>query len=209
MSHLPGVAVMIKGTSTGTKTDVSGNFLIRTKRLPITLRIALAGFRPYEKLISDEGFYLLDISDESSEDPGNQSDFFSGEVIADFYLPYLCNSDCAPVQFVLPVVPLTFTVEIGCTGENGNTRVIITPAGGTPPYRLKINDGDFTVISDQLTLAPGEYILIVQDAEGLTSAPQTILVPAGLTLGEPNFDCTGDNNRYVAVIEIIGGTAPL
>jgi len=206
---LPGVAVMLKGTSSGVKTDVSGNFLLRTKQLPVTLRVALAGFRPYEKFIGDDGFYLLDILDESTgDDQGNRPDFFPGEVIADFYLPYLCNSDCAPVQFVLPVMPPSFTVETGCTGDNGNTRVIVTPAGGTPPYRLKINDGNFSAIEDQMTLNPGEYTLVVQDAEGLTSAPQLIMVPAGLTLGEPNFDCTGDSNRYVAVIEINGGTPP-
>ncbi|KAF0195071.1 MAG: hypothetical protein FD166_3128 [Bacteroidetes bacterium] len=206
---LPGVAVMLKGTSTGTKTDVSGNFLIRTKQLPVTLRVALTGFRPYEKFISDDGFYLLDILDESTgDDQGNRPDFFPGEVIADFYLPYLCNSDCAPVQFVLPVMPPSFTVETGCTGDNGNTRVIVTPAGGTPPYRLKINDGNFSTIEDQMTLSPGEYTLVVQDAEGLTSSPQKIVVPAGLTLGEPNFDCTGDSNRYVVAIGINGGTPP-
>ncbi|MBK6346958.1 MAG: carboxypeptidase-like regulatory domain-containing protein [Bacteroidales bacterium] len=206
---LPGVAVMLKGTSTGVKTDVSGNFLLRTKQLPVTLRVGLAGFRPYERLISDEGFYLLDLLDESSgDDQGARSDFFAGEVIADFYLPYLCNSDCSPIQFVLPVVPPSFTVETGCTGDNGNTRVIVTPAGGSPPYLLKINDGNFSAIDELLTLSPGEYTMIVQDSGGLTSVPQVIVVPAGLTLGEPNFDCTGDNNRYVAAIEINGGTPP-
>ncbi len=206
---IPGAAVLVKGTNKGASTDFFGNFVIRTSILPVTLRVVLAGFSPVEKVVKKEGFVLIDLlSGSDKADPGISSDFFPGEVIADFYLPYLCCSDCAPVQFVLPVVPPAFSAEIGCTDEKGNARVILKPVGGSPPYRLRINEGNYTETGETITLQPGEYTLIIQDAEGVESAPKTITIAEPLVLGEPNFDCTGDNNEYVAAIEIIGGTRP-
>jgi hypothetical protein len=206
---IPGATVLVKGTNNGATTDFSGNFVIRTTMLPVTLRVVLVGLKPIEKVVRREGFVLIDLlSGSDKTDPDISSDFFPGEVIADFYLPYLCCSDCAPVQFVLPVLPPVFSIEIGCTDEKGNSKVIIKPVGGSPPYRLKINEGNYNELSETITLQPGEYTLVIQDAEGVESVPQTIKIAEPLVLGEPNFDCIGDNNEYVAVIQIFGGTPP-
>jgi hypothetical protein len=206
---IPGVTVLVKGTRNGASTDFFGNFSIRTLTLPVTLRVVLAGFPPVEKLVRREGFVLIDLlSGSDKSDPDISSDFFPGEVIADFYLPYLCCSDCAPVQFVLPVVPPNFSAEIGCTDVEGNARVILKPLGGSPPYRLKINEGNYSEIVDAITLQPGEYTLVIQDAEGIESAPQTITIAEPLVLSRPNFDCIGENNEYVVDFRIIGGTPP-
>lgn len=206
---LPGAVVLVKGTSMGTTTDFSGNFILRTNLLPITLRVSIPGFTVLEQLITKEGFYVLDLlGGQGSGEEGSTTDFFTGEVIADFYLPYLCNSDCAPMQFVLPVIPPSLNVEIGCTDEDGTAIVLVNPLGGTPPYRLSINEGSFNEIAEPLTLSPGEYKLTIQDGQGVESVPQKVTIPEMLTLAEPNFDCTGDNNQYVAVIGISGGTPP-
>jgi hypothetical protein len=207
---IPGATVLIKGTNQGASTDFSGNFVIRTTILPVTLRVVLVGFSPVEKVVRNEGFILIDLLSGSDTRvvPDISSDFFPGEIIADFYLPYLCCSDCAPVQFVLPLIPPGFSVEIGCTDEKGNARVIVSPAGGSPPYRLKINDGNYIEISESLTLQPGEYTLVIRDAEGVDSAPQAITIAEPLLLGQPNFDCIGDNNEYVVAIDIRGGVPP-
>ncbi|MHC1775856.1 MAG: carboxypeptidase-like regulatory domain-containing protein [Lentimicrobium sp.] len=206
---IPGATVLVKGTNQGASTDFFGNFIIRTSILPITLRVVLAGFSPVEKLVRKEGFVLIDLlSGSDKSDPDISSDFFPGEVIADFYLPYLCCSDCAPVQFVLPLIPPTFSPEIGCTDLEGNARVIIKPFGGSPPYRLKINDGNFTEITETITLQPGEFTLVIQDSAGVDSALQNITIAEPLVLGRLNFDCIGENNEYVADFRIIGGTPP-
>lgn len=56
-------------------------------------------------------------------------------VIADFYLPYICCSDCAPVSYVLPVPPReALSIKIKPTEFcNDDTRlypVTVSPAGG-------------------------------------------------------------------------------
>ncbi|WP_129126118.1 hypothetical protein [Geomonas oryzae] len=131
-----------------------------------------------------------------------------GTVIADFYLPYLCCSDCAPVQFVLPTPPLTFTVQTGCTNANNQAEVTIAPDGGTAPYSVKVDQQDFTPLTGVLALSAGTHVISIRDQEATVSAPQTVSIPAQLVLGEPRFDCIGDTGTYVAVIEIKGGTPP-
>lgn len=206
---VPGAVVLVKGTTTGTTTNASGNFGLITKQLPVMLRVNMLGFNSIEKLITKEGFYVLNLfGNQGTGNDGNTTDFFNGEVIADFYLPYLCCSDCPPTQFVLPVIPPSLRVEIGCTGEDGTAIVILTPLGGTPPYNLKIDEGSYTELTETITLSPGEYKLTLQDGQGIESVPQKLIVPEMLLLAEPNFDCAGDNNQYVAVIEISGGTPP-
>ncbi len=206
---VPGSVVLVKGTTTGTTTNASGNFALRIYQLPVTLRVSLPGFAVLEKLITKEGFYILDLlGDQDTGNEENETDFFNGEVIADFYLPYLCCSDCPPTQFVLPVIPPSLRVEIACTGEDGTAIVILTPLGGSPPYSLKLDEGSYTELTETITLSPGEYKLTLQDGQGIESVPQKIAIPEMLKLSDPNFDCAGDNNQYVAVIEISGGTPP-
>ncbi|GAB1402883.1 hypothetical protein MASR1M74_00610 [Lentimicrobium sp.] len=206
---MPGAVVLVKGTNTGTSTNASGNFELRTNQLPLTLRVNMLGFSSFEKLITKEGFYVLNLhGDNGMGNDENTTDFFNGEVIADFYLPYLCCSDCPPTQFVLPVIPPSLRVEIGCTDEDGTAVVILTPLGGTPPYNIKVDEGSYIEMMETITLSPGKYKLTLQDGQGLESAPQNLIIPEMLMLSEPGFDCSGDNNQYVAVIEISGGTPP-
>ncbi len=131
-----------------------------------------------------------------------------GTVIADFYLPYICCSDCSPIQFILPKAPLNFTVNMACTNPDNRAAITITPTGGTSPYKIKINSADFIDLKNEFLLINGNYTLILRDADGTLSDAQQIGVPAHLSLGEPNFDCVGDQGEYVAAIEITGGTPP-
>ncbi len=135
------------------------------------------------------------------------NEFADGTVIADFYLPYICCSDCSPIQYVMAKDPLNFSVNIGCNNSDKGAKVIITPWGGTAPYKIKINNEDFKDQATELLLTTGKYTLILRDSEGTLSDSQQIEIAALLTLGNPNFDC-GDGNQYVAVIEISGGTPP-
>lgn len=130
-----------------------------------------------------------------------------GTVVADFYLPYLCCSDCAPVQFVLPKAPPTFTVQIGCTNPNEQAEVSLTPAG-LAPYSVKVDDQDYRPLSGALLLNAGTHTLVIRDAEATESAPQTITIAPRLVLGQTAFDCIGEQNEYIAVFQIAGGTPP-
>jgi hypothetical protein len=135
------------------------------------------------------------------------NEFADGTVIADFYLPYICCSDCSPIHYVIPKDPVTFTTRAECTNPNNEAKVVVTPFGGTAPYKLKINNEEFTDLKTDFLLPAGKYSLTVRDSEGTLTDPQQIEIPGNLALGEPNFDC-GDGNNYVAVIEITGGAPP-
>jgi len=206
---LPGVSILVKGSNAGVKTDAAGNFQLRLRELPATLKVMVHGFSSYEKIIRTEGFHLIDLSEKSKEIlQKNERLFYPGEVIADFYLPYLCSSNCSPVQFVLPALPPVFTISLGCTGADGSAAVTIAPAGGTPPHKISTGNGNFQPLQEVIRLAPGTYTLTLQDNAGIVSAPQQLTIPEMLVLDEPSFDCTGDKNEYVAVIRIQGGTPP-
>nr|WP_240935856.1 SprB repeat-containing protein [Hymenobacter sp. HDW8] len=131
-----------------------------------------------------------------------------GTVIADFFLPYLCCSDCAPVQFVLPKAPPSFTVQMGCTNPNNEAEVQVTPEGGLPPYSLKLDTQEYRPLSGAVLVSAGSHTLILRDAEAVESAPQPVVIAPQLRLLEPVFDCVGDNNEYVVSLQISGGTPP-
>jgi hypothetical protein len=135
----------------------------------------------------------------------------NGTVIADFYLPYLCCSDCAPIQFVLPKTPPTFSVAIGCTDttqEIAVAEVTVTVKDGTPPYRLQIDDQDYQELKNPYSLPVGDHTLTVQDADNILSTPQTISIAEPLRIGEPTFVCASDGLTYVATVPIDGGEPP-
>lgn len=131
-----------------------------------------------------------------------------GTIIADFYLPYLCCSDCPPIQFVLPNLPPRFTLKVGCTSANHQAEVAITPEGGVAPYSVKIDNQDYRPLDGELVVNSGSHTISLRDAESVEAVPQTVSIPAPLTLAEPSFDCMGEGNEYVAAFQIAGGTAP-
>jgi hypothetical protein len=129
-------------------------------------------------------------------------------VIADFYLPYQCNSVCEAVQFVLPKILPKLFVKIGCTNEQGFATVSLTVKGGLPPYDLKIDKQDYQPLSPTVSLAVGSHILRICDAEGTESLPQTITIVSPITFSEPSFQCSADISAYRATFTIFGGTPP-
>ncbi|MDZ4154887.1 hypothetical protein, partial [Methylicorpusculum sp.] len=131
-----------------------------------------------------------------------------GAVIADFYLPYLCCSDCAPVHFVLPKTPPVISIDIGCTNSDKLAEVRVSLKGGLAPYRIKVDEQDYIVFEGApLLLSTGEHRLRIKDADGMESADLALLIAEPLRLGEPDFDCVeGDN--YVATVSLQGGMRP-
>ncbi len=131
-----------------------------------------------------------------------------GAIIADFYLPYLVCSDCPPIQFVLPKLPPTFTLQVACTSANNQAEVTIKPKGGVAPYSVKVDQQDDQPLDGTVVLNVGSHTISLRDSESVEAAPQTVSIPAPLTLTEPGFDCVGEGNEYVATFDIAGGTAP-
>ena len=134
--------------------------------------------------------------------------FVDGAVIADFFLPYICCSDCSPVQFVLPKMPPSFNVLMGCPNVRGITLVTIIPEGGLPPYSIKVDKLEYKLLRGSLQLDVGSHTLQIRDAEGKESISQTIIVASALQISEPVFQCSEDLKTYTATFNITGGTVP-
>lgn len=131
-----------------------------------------------------------------------------GTVIADFYLPYLCCSNCAPVQFVLPQILPKFSVTIGCTDANNEAEVTVVPEGGVPPYRVQLDNDPYSELTeDSLLVSAGSHTITIKDAEGMESEPQTLVIADVLSLVELSFECDS-NNTYTVTFQVTGGTPP-
>jgi PKD repeat protein len=92
-------------------------------------------------------------------------DIDHGTVIADFYLPYLCCSDCSPIQFVVNIPPPKITLGIDtkefCDNSKG-AKVVANPLGGVLTTDNKGKD------------------VITQDKNGLYSFnPDKVVIPDG------------------------------
>ena len=156
--------------------------------------------------------------DESSDDvyAAAARSLESGQVIADYCLPYLCASDCPPVQIVIPepqpapVVPPSLTTRLHCTSAAGRAKVEVSATQGAPPYELRSAEqawGPFPH-SIEIELAPGPHKLELKDAAGVDAAPVQLVVPEPLLLGEPTYADDPASQTYAATLSVSGGTPP-
>ncbi|MBK7936669.1 MAG: hypothetical protein IPJ82_06075 [Lewinellaceae bacterium] len=129
-------------------------------------------------------------------------------VIADFFLPYLCCSDCAGVQYVLPPTLPTFTYTAFCTGADNRAEVAIVPQGGTPSYSYKVDSQDYTPLSGRFFLQAGTHTVSIRDAAGTESAPQTIIIQPKMIATTPSYTCKDDLTSYTVEFSVSGGTPP-
>ncbi|MDI3319777.1 hypothetical protein [Pinibacter soli] len=88
----------------------------------------------------------------------------NGEVIADFYVPYMCCSDCLPVAYILPEAPAPDPLQVSqgdpvCDQEGKNYTVTLTVTDGTKPYSFTVNNTSST--NNQVTLPTGSADTVV------------------------------------------------
>ena len=135
-------------------------------------------------------------------------DLPDGVVIADFFLPYICCSDCAPVQYVLPTPPLGLTVKLACSTRDGALATIM-PQGGVPPYTYQLDGaGAFQALLGQILIPPGPRTLVVSDSAGATSESQSLTVPFMLRIHSEGVIENPATGTYQVTFTIDGGTAP-
>ncbi len=102
----------------------------------------------------------------------------------------------------------------GCNGDNNGT-IDITTTGGTPTIKYSI-DGGANYYTNHFfpSLAPGNYQVSVQDANGCTTAGSTLTVtePPAVTINSYNVSdvntCFGDHTGAIT-INASGGTGTL
>lgn len=95
-----------------------------------------------EKLIGKPLFQELANTNNESDEvlAGLIDEIGTGTVIADFYLPYLCYSDCPPIQFIInqikqPEDPdeeldIALEREEYCSNDRAQYTIVVSPAGG-------------------------------------------------------------------------------
>ena len=131
-----------------------------------------------------------------------------GTVIADFFLPYLCCSECAPVQYVLPLPPLGLLVELGCTDPNGSAEATLTPQGGMAPFTYQLDNQPFRELTGKLLLTVGFHTIVIRDSAGAESASQSLNVSGPLTIGTESYIDDVAARTYRVSFQLSGGTAP-
>lgn len=111
------------------------------------------------------------------------------------------NHSCLP--------ELAFRTEVGCTSPEQGAPVQILPTGGTAPYQVRVGaaTGRFDDLTGPLSLAVGTHTIVVRDAAGTVTPPQTVVVLPPLRLSATRFECEG-TATYRADIQITGGTPP-
>jgi hypothetical protein len=133
----------------------------------------------------------------------------NGTVIADFYLPYLCCSDCSPVQFTLPKAPVTLAVKMACTNSDGIAEVTVTPKNGIEPYTYKLDAAaEFVPLTGKLLLEAGPHTIVIQDSAGTQSEFRSISIPAQLSFSDVIFIDDSAAKTYVIRCIVQGGVAP-
>jgi gliding motility-associated-like protein len=130
------------------------------------------------------------------------------------YMIYVLDANgCAsPIKEVIinqptPLSLVTTSTNVSCFGaNNGQAEVNIT--GGTAPYTIRWSDGN--TASTRNGLAPGNYEIVVTDANGCISRRNVIITqPAPLLVTDQvvNVSCFGGNDGNVT-LDITGGNGP-
>lgn len=124
-----------------------------------------------------------------------------GMIIADFYVPYMCCSDCLPIAYILPETPTPDPLKVSqsdpvCDQEAKNYTTTLLVTGGTPPYSYTVNNA--TTTNNQITLPTGspDTVVTIKDNENQT-INTTI---ASHQCAQPcNMPCNGlsENCKYI------------
>lgn len=131
-------------------------------------------------------------------------------VIADFFLPYRCCSDCPPVQFVLPAPRPVFVLKPECPGDNTFAVVKFEFSYRVPPCAVKIDDKEYVpLVDDTILLQIGKHQVVVRDAEGGISLPQEVEIFRRFKLEPDKPVCDEKNTTYSVRIKVTDGRLPM
>jgi hypothetical protein len=131
-----------------------------------------------------------------------------GAVIADFFLPYVCCSDCPPIEYQLPSARLRVSVSTGCTGADGVAEVVLQTEGTSGSLSVQVDGGPFAELSGPLLLGEGDHTVVVRDAAGTESSPVEITIPPQLVFKGSQVTVKQAAGTYEVVAVLQGGTPP-
>ena len=131
-----------------------------------------------------------------------------GTVIADFFLPYECCSDCAPIEYRLPSARLRVSTSKACTNVDGFAEVTLTTEGASGSLSAQVDEGAFEELTGTLLLDVGDHTIVVRDATGNESSPVEISIPPQLVIGPAETTVDQAAGTYQVVFAVEGGSAP-
>jgi hypothetical protein len=131
-----------------------------------------------------------------------------GTVIADFFLPYECCSDCAPIEYRLPSARLRVSTSKGCTNSDGFAEVTLTTEGASGSLSAQVDGGAFEEMTGALLLDVGDHTIVVRDTIGNESSPVEISIPPQLVIGPSETTVDEAAGTYQVVFAVQGGSAP-
>lgn len=142
-----------------TVTRVNGKFTLALVQLPTVLIVKATGFDEYQEILFSPD-KKKDIELEATIVPSaGVAALKDGDVIADFYLPYTCCSDCAPVQFVIQEPPPN-RPPVARAGDNVSTQLpdnVVTLDG------TKSSDPDENIVSYAWTYKSGPAQFLIDN----------------------------------------------
>lgn len=129
-----------------------------------------------------------------------------GVVIADFYVPSRCCSDCPPIQYVLPAPRPAFTALPRCAVDEKQVPVDVRVLHGATPFEIKIDSGEYHPLANNLVLVPpGHHTLTLRDADGEESVAVDVDVPYRMSISIQNPQCTAAQDSYNIDIHVVHG----
>lgn len=131
-----------------------------------------------------------------------------GSVIADYFLPYQCCSDCQPIHYQLPSTRIRVSTTVSCTDAEARAEVTLTTEGSSGSLSVQVDGGGFEETSGSLLLGVGDHTIVIRDAAGSESSPVAIAIPAQLVIGAAQTILDQAAGTYHVVASVEGGTPP-
>lgn len=159
-----GAMVSVAETGESTITNNKGQFKLVSSELPYTLTVEAVGFEIYEEVKKDDDTNIRIVITASKG--GVLSELQQGIVIADFYLPYRCCSDCPPIQYLVTEPKVPDTPNQGPIANAGPDQVITLPVN-----KVTLNgsastdpDGSITTFQWAKLSGPGTPVLVTPNS---------------------------------------------
>jgi|GEM_PF-875828 len=117
------------------------------------------------------------------------------------------DNDCVATLDVIMLEPDTVTVSVvssanaSCDGINDGT-FTLGATGGTPPFKFSLNNGPFQTNATFNGLAPGDYLLGVEDRSGCLAFDSASLgsnVLLGISVTKTDVLCNGNNTGEINI----------
>ena len=108
---LPGATVIAQGTTVGTISNSQGQFQLQLPAGSYRIQAYSVGFAPIIREVFQPNQELVLVLGGDNDEPTPVLPQ-NGEVVADFFVPYLCCSDCPPVDYIIQQAPTDVPISL-------------------------------------------------------------------------------------------------